>query len=490
MSLSALTATVAATSAVCSSGSSTSSSSPGAASSQKSTAGGLPPGSVLPMSASYNPGDLVATGSPNLFCSELPRHWRSNKSLPVAFTVIALGHIKDGTKVSVKAGNEENFCAELRNNTAIMTNQVARFNDLRFLGKSGRGKMFTLTIIVHTWPPQVTTYDKAIKITVDGPRGSRKPKETTTSASSLAAPVGAAPSSVSVAKRKCSSESASPSADSPTSGVGFHSVGKVLKPNVPSADVGSSFERKSARPLQQLDFVGHHAAMASRTYGTEVHQSPLLNPLIAYRLHNVLPQQQQQQQAIRGSTISGMPNLAAGSADMITAITRALYPNVYGCSLFPHGLPGFARLPQPPTGRLIGADYNSDLLGVLRDLSFTGLSIPLFAHPAPLRHPFVPTVTDRGAGGDQSTLLTGAFGSFGSHGLTVGHGGPLASMLEEYQHMFRRGDSSASLDAANQAFQCFLRPAAVKTDRRDRSELERSLKEEKKSGNHQQQQQG
>ncbi|CDW52985.1 Runt domain containing protein [Trichuris trichiura] len=134
----------------------------------------------------------MATGSPNLFCSELPRHWRSNKSLPVAFTVIALGHIKDGTKVSVKAGNEENFCAELRNNTAIMTNQVARFNDLRFLGKSGRGKMFTLTIIVHTWPPQVTTYDKAIKITVDGPRGSRKPKES--SASSVAAPV-VAPSS-------------------------------------------------------------------------------------------------------------------------------------------------------------------------------------------------------------------------------------------------------------------------------------------------------
>jgi hypothetical protein len=33
-------------------------------------------------------GELVQTGSPNLLCSALPNHWRSNKSLPVAFKVI------------------------------------------------------------------------------------------------------------------------------------------------------------------------------------------------------------------------------------------------------------------------------------------------------------------------------------------------------------------------------------------------------------------
>ncbi len=32
-------------------------------------------------------GELVQTGSPNLLCSALPTHWRSNKSLPVAFKV-------------------------------------------------------------------------------------------------------------------------------------------------------------------------------------------------------------------------------------------------------------------------------------------------------------------------------------------------------------------------------------------------------------------
>ena len=45
-------------------------------------------------------GDLIRTGSPNLLCSALPTHWRSNKSLPVAFKVTKL--LLDETKVFVK----------------------------------------------------------------------------------------------------------------------------------------------------------------------------------------------------------------------------------------------------------------------------------------------------------------------------------------------------------------------------------------------------
>lgn len=84
--------------------------------------------------------DLVRTGSPNFLCSALPSHWRSNKTLPTTFRVVALSAVPDGTRVTVSAGNDENMCAELRNCTAVMKHQVARFNDLRFLGKSGRGK--------------------------------------------------------------------------------------------------------------------------------------------------------------------------------------------------------------------------------------------------------------------------------------------------------------------------------------------------------------
>lgn len=120
-----------------------------------------------------HPGELVRTGSPHMVCTVLPPHWRSNKTLPVAFKVVALGEVGDGTVVTVRAGNDENYCAELRNCTAVMKNQVAKFNDLRFVGRSGRGKSFTLTIIVSTTPPQIATYSKAIKVTVDGPREPR-----------------------------------------------------------------------------------------------------------------------------------------------------------------------------------------------------------------------------------------------------------------------------------------------------------------------------
>ncbi|KAK6630456.1 hypothetical protein RUM43_014801 [Polyplax serrata] len=122
---------------------------------------------------SEHPGELVRTGSPHFVCTVLPPHWRSNKTLPVAFKVVALGDVIDGTLVTVRAGNDENYCAELRNGTAVMKNQVAKFNDLRFVGRSGRGKSFTLTITISSSPPQVATYTKAIKVTVDGPREPR-----------------------------------------------------------------------------------------------------------------------------------------------------------------------------------------------------------------------------------------------------------------------------------------------------------------------------
>uniref|UniRef100_A0A3Q2E9T7 Runt-related transcription factor n=1 Tax=Cyprinodon variegatus TaxID=28743 RepID=A0A3Q2E9T7_CYPVA len=129
---------------------------------------------------SDHPGELVKTDSPNFLCSVLPTHWRCNKTLPIAFKVIVtLGDVPDGTLVTVMAGNDENYSAELRNATAVIKNQVARFNDLRFVGRSGRGKSFTLTITVFTNPPQVATYQRAIKITVDGPREPRRKRDDT-----------------------------------------------------------------------------------------------------------------------------------------------------------------------------------------------------------------------------------------------------------------------------------------------------------------------
>ncbi|XP_035266155.1 runt-related transcription factor 1-like isoform X1 [Anguilla anguilla] len=126
---------------------------------------------------SEHPGELIRTDSPNFLCSILPSHWRCNKTLPIAFKVVSLSEIPDDTLVTVMAGNDENFSAELRNAMAGMKSQVARFNDLRFVGRSGRGKSFSLTITVFTTPPQVATYQCAIKITVDGPREPRRHRQ-------------------------------------------------------------------------------------------------------------------------------------------------------------------------------------------------------------------------------------------------------------------------------------------------------------------------
>jgi hypothetical protein len=54
--------------------------------------------------------------------------------------VLILDPIQDGTKVTVTAGNEENSSADVKNNVTEANAQMARFSDLRFVGKSGRGR--------------------------------------------------------------------------------------------------------------------------------------------------------------------------------------------------------------------------------------------------------------------------------------------------------------------------------------------------------------
>ncbi|XP_031645055.1 runt-related transcription factor 3-like [Oncorhynchus kisutch] len=130
-----------------------------------------------PQSTGDIPAEFRPTDSPNFLVSSLPAHWRCNKTLPRAFTVVALGDVSDGVLVTVMAGNDENCSAELRNATTLMASHTARFNDLRFVGRSGRGKSFNLTITVFTSPPQVATYHRAIKVTVDGPREPRRHRQ-------------------------------------------------------------------------------------------------------------------------------------------------------------------------------------------------------------------------------------------------------------------------------------------------------------------------
>lgn len=116
---------------------------------------------------------FVRTGSPNIICSVLPDHWRSNKQLPYRFKVVVLGEVEDNTLVTLSAANENNERGDLKNNVAHINNHIAVFQDLRFIGRSGRGKYFHLVITVHTFPSQVAVFCNAIKVTIDGPRQPR-----------------------------------------------------------------------------------------------------------------------------------------------------------------------------------------------------------------------------------------------------------------------------------------------------------------------------
>ena len=106
-----------------------------------STSVGRCPSPSPPTSADRVADRLVGTDSPNFACTALPTHWRANKTLPSVFRVVALGgDVRDGTKVIVAAGNDENYCGELRSGVAFMLSGVATFTDMRFIGRSGRGE--------------------------------------------------------------------------------------------------------------------------------------------------------------------------------------------------------------------------------------------------------------------------------------------------------------------------------------------------------------
>ena len=84
-------------------------------------------------------GDAVMTSCASIACTRLPVHWRSNKALPQMFRVYSLKPIADGTEVAVTTVNDMGQNCDVKNGTARFQHNVAKFVDMRFNGKSGRG---------------------------------------------------------------------------------------------------------------------------------------------------------------------------------------------------------------------------------------------------------------------------------------------------------------------------------------------------------------
>lgn len=73
--------------------------------------------------------------------------------------MVALTDVGDGTVVTIKAGNDENWCAELRNGTSVMKNHVAKFNDLRFVGRSGRGESIIKQLNINKFNTKIGNHE-------------------------------------------------------------------------------------------------------------------------------------------------------------------------------------------------------------------------------------------------------------------------------------------------------------------------------------------
>jgi hypothetical protein len=121
--------------------------------------------------------DLYQTENPHVRCTRLPDFIRAKMYLGAVFTVFFdNGVVAEGTEVEIRASNSINEDAQLRNSQSVVREGRAEFKDLRFVGKSGRGKKFNVYIVARSVPELVVVYPDAIKVTVDGPRPPRNSK--------------------------------------------------------------------------------------------------------------------------------------------------------------------------------------------------------------------------------------------------------------------------------------------------------------------------
>ena len=94
--------------------------------------------SKLTMNNSLELKELKSTEDPSVFVTGLPKFSRANKFIGNYYVYVAHNKIPDGTLVIIKAYSEKTGWGQMKNNTSVLRNGVAFFEDMRFVGKSGR----------------------------------------------------------------------------------------------------------------------------------------------------------------------------------------------------------------------------------------------------------------------------------------------------------------------------------------------------------------
>lgn len=89
--------------------------------------------------------EFKCTEDPEIFVNCLPKFTRANKFIGTYSVCVVDGRVPDGTMVIIKAFSEKTGWGQMKNNTAVLRDGLACFQDLRFIGKSGRS-MFIFCI--------------------------------------------------------------------------------------------------------------------------------------------------------------------------------------------------------------------------------------------------------------------------------------------------------------------------------------------------------
>ena len=79
------------------------------------------------------------TENKNIFVDALPEFARANKYIGNYNVYVQNNEVPDGTLIEIKAYSTKTGWGELKNNISRVVNDKACFEDLRFIGKSGRG---------------------------------------------------------------------------------------------------------------------------------------------------------------------------------------------------------------------------------------------------------------------------------------------------------------------------------------------------------------
>lgn len=113
------------------------------------------------------------TENKNIYVDKLPEFSRANKYIGEYNVYVGNNEVPDGTQCTIFAFSIKTGPGELRNNVSFVRDGIVKFEDLRFVGKSGRGTRFDVYFRFETNPEVVVSYKYAIKVTVDGPRPPR-----------------------------------------------------------------------------------------------------------------------------------------------------------------------------------------------------------------------------------------------------------------------------------------------------------------------------